>query len=71
MDVIIRVDFNETSTEIVDEEAAALPTQLCKAHRLLPLKSSVLATELATSTVTQLFKEPGAANPASTDEHPA
>ncbi|MFC5720894.1 hypothetical protein ACFP1Z_12025 [Streptomyces gamaensis] len=53
-DVIIRVRFDASWTRVVGEEYAALPTQLCKAHRLLPLQRSVLATELTTATVAQL-----------------
>ncbi|MDT0449679.1 hypothetical protein [Streptomyces hesseae] len=53
-DLIIRVRFDSSWTRIVEEEYAALPTQMCKAHRLLPLANSVLATELTTATVAQL-----------------
>lgn len=57
-DQIIRVRFDASWTHIVEEEYAALPTQLCKAHRLLPLANSVLATELTTFTVAQLTTTP-------------
>ncbi|MCC3775958.1 hypothetical protein [Streptomyces sp. UNOB3_S3] len=53
-DQIIRVRFDASWNRIVEEEYAALPTQMCKAHRLLPLTNSVLATELTTFTVAQL-----------------
>ncbi|MFF4160236.1 hypothetical protein [Streptomyces sp. NPDC001678] len=53
-DLVIRVRFDPSWTRIVEEEYAALPTQMCKAHRLLPLENSVLATELTTATVAQL-----------------
>ncbi|UGY90295.1 hypothetical protein [Streptomyces gobiensis] len=53
-DLIIRVRFDPSYTKILGEEVAALPTQLCKAHRLLPLRRTVLASELTTATVAQL-----------------
>ncbi|MEU3355098.1 hypothetical protein [Streptomyces sp. NPDC037389] len=53
-DLIIRVRFDSSWTRIVEEEYVALPTQMCKAHRLLPLANSVLVTELTTATVAQL-----------------
>lgn len=53
-DLIIRVRFDAGYTRILGEETYALPTQLCKAHRLLPLGRTVLATELAASQVAQL-----------------
>lgn len=52
-DVIIRVNFDEQYTRIVSEGVAVLPTQLCKAHRLLLLNHTLLATELTSSTVAQ------------------
>jgi len=54
-DLIVRVTFDPTYTQLKSEEIAVLPTQFCKAHRLLPLPHSVLATELTSSTVAQLF----------------
>ncbi|HLZ56794.1 MAG TPA: hypothetical protein VKR06_07580 [Ktedonosporobacter sp.] len=71
IDLMVRVDFNDSYTEVVHEEVAALPTQLCKAHRILPLQKSIFATELATSTAAQLMKEPGPAENNSTYEDPA
>ena len=59
LDVIIRVTFDNAHSRILGEEVAVLPTQLCKAHRLLPLTTSVLTTELASATVAQLVTEPG------------
>ncbi|MGW1073084.1 hypothetical protein [Streptomyces sp. NPDC002537] len=53
-DLIVRVRFDPSWTRIVGEGYAALPTQHCKAHRLLPLERSVLATELTTAKVAQL-----------------
>ncbi|RLV04448.1 hypothetical protein CTZ27_10875 [Streptomyces griseocarneus] len=52
-DLIVRVRFDSSWTRIIGEEYALLPTQRCKAHRLLPLRSSVLVTELTTATVAQ------------------
>ncbi|MEH6378307.1 hypothetical protein V7793_28825 [Streptomyces sp. KLMMK] len=54
-DLIIRVRFDPSWTRITGEEYAALPTQSCKAHRLLPLEHSVLATELTSARVAQLI----------------
>lgn len=59
LDAIIRVTFDDTYTQLRSEEVAALPTQLSKAHRLLPLGKSVLATELTSATVAQLVAERG------------
>lgn len=59
LDMIIRVTFDEEYTEITSEEVAVLPTQQCKAHRLLPLRKSVLVTELTSATVAQLVTTPG------------
>ncbi|MGH3846455.1 MAG: hypothetical protein ACRDS0_34330 [Pseudonocardiaceae bacterium] len=58
LDVIIRVTFDAGYTQILGEEVAVLPTQQCKAHRLLPLHSSLLVTELTSATVAQLVTEP-------------
>ncbi|WP_159395447.1 hypothetical protein [Streptomyces albireticuli] len=54
-DLIIRVRFDPSWARVTGEEYAALPTQLCKAHRLLPLENSVLATELTSAGVAQLI----------------
>ncbi|MFI1798747.1 hypothetical protein ACH427_15545 [Streptomyces sp. NPDC020379] len=54
-DVIVRVRFDASWTRIVGESYAPLPTQHCKAHRLLPLRRTVLATELTTARVAQLI----------------
>lgn len=42
LDVIIRVTFDDGYPRILGKEVAVLPSQLCKAHRLLPLHTSVL-----------------------------
>lgn len=54
LDLFIHVTFDPAYMRIQSEETAALPTQLCKAHRLLALQQSVLATELTSATVAQL-----------------
>ncbi|MFC5148768.1 hypothetical protein [Streptomyces aureoversilis] len=54
-DLVVRVRFDPSWTRVTGEEYAALPTQLCKAHRLLPLEHSVLATELTSARVAQLI----------------
>lgn len=54
LDLFVHVTFDPAYTRIQSEETAALPTQLCKAHRLLALPHSVLATELTSATVAQL-----------------
>lgn len=56
-DVLIRVTFDEGYTRILSEGVAVLPTQLCKAHRLLLLNRTLLATELTSATVAQLVTE--------------
>jgi virginiamycin B lyase len=58
LDAIIHVKFDDTYTEVQSEDFVALPTQQCKAHRLLPLGASVLATELTSATVAQLRRGP-------------
>lgn len=59
LDAIIRVTFDDDYTQVKSEEVAALPTQLCKAHRLLVLDNCVLATELTSATVAQLVADRG------------
>jgi virginiamycin B lyase len=59
LDLFVHVTFDATYTHIQSEETAALPTQLCKAHRLLPLQQTVLATELTSATVAQVQTPPG------------
>lgn len=58
LDVIIRVSFDDKYTRTLGEEVAVLLAQQCKAHRLLPLNSSVLTTELASATIAQLVTPP-------------
>ncbi|MCC8250412.1 hypothetical protein [Saccharothrix luteola] len=57
LDVVVRVTFDPDYTEVVGEEVTVLPTQHCKAHRLLPLSRSLLVTELTSSTLAQLTTE--------------
>ncbi|MEU4768804.1 hypothetical protein AB0H12_36710 [Actinosynnema sp. NPDC023794] len=57
LDVVVRVTFDPGYTEVVGEEVTVLPTQHCKAHRLLPLSRSLLVTELTSSTLAQLTTE--------------
>jgi hypothetical protein len=59
LDAIIPVTFDDNYTQVKSEEVAALPTQLCKAHRLLVLDNGVLATELTSATVAQLVADRG------------
>ncbi len=59
LDAIIRITFDDDYTQVKSEEFAALPTQLCKAHRLLVLDNCVLATELTSATVAQLVADRG------------
>ncbi|MEV5510170.1 Vgb family protein [Streptomyces orinoci] len=53
-DLIVRVRFDPSWTRVLGEEYAMLPTQHCKAHRLLPLRRGVFATELTTARVARL-----------------
>jgi streptogramin lyase len=57
-DTVIRVTFDPAATTVVGEEVACLPTQQCAAHRVTPLTTTVMATELASSTVAQLRSTP-------------
>ena len=59
LDAIIRVTFDDNYTQVKSEKVAALPTQRCKAHRLLVLDNGVLATELKSATVAQLVADRG------------
>lgn len=59
LDVIVRVEFDREYTRPGREEVSVLPTQMCKAHRLLPLSGGVLATELTSSSVATLTVAPG------------
>ncbi|MGH3621428.1 MAG: hypothetical protein ACRDQ5_06505 [Sciscionella sp.] len=54
LDMVIRVEFDEHWSSIRAEDSVVLPTQRCKAHRLLAMPNAVLATELATSTLAVL-----------------
>ncbi|MEU4745202.1 hypothetical protein AB0G02_32725 [Actinosynnema sp. NPDC023658] len=54
LDVVVRVTFDADYARVVGEEVTVLPTQHCKAHRLLPLRQSLLVTELTSSTVARL-----------------
>ncbi|MFJ6676153.1 hypothetical protein ACIQMJ_34060 [Actinosynnema sp. NPDC091369] len=53
-DVVVRVTFDAGYNEVLGEEVTVLPTQHCKAHRLLPLSRSLYVTELTSSTLAQL-----------------
>ncbi|CAG8784717.1 12231_t:CDS:2 [Dentiscutata erythropus] len=55
LDMVIKVTFDEQWTTIKDEEVIVIPTQQCKAHRLLPTQFNVFATELAASKFLTLF----------------
>ncbi|GAA0436286.1 hypothetical protein [Streptomyces luteireticuli] len=58
-DQIVRVEFDSSYSTVLDEQVAALPTQLCKAHRILALPGGgVLATELTSATVARLAAGP-------------
>ncbi|KXN70175.1 hypothetical protein CONCODRAFT_170980 [Conidiobolus coronatus NRRL 28638] len=49
LDMVIRVDMDSEWSKIVKEEVMVLPTQKCAAHRLLPYKNQIFATELSSS----------------------
>lgn len=59
LDVVIRVTFDDHYSQVTGEEVMVLPTQQCKAHRLLPLRRSLLTTELTSATVAHLSAPPG------------
>ena len=54
VDALIRVTFDPTYGHLESEHVSALPTQHCKAHRVLPLTQTVVASEMITSTIAQL-----------------
>ncbi|ORX89899.1 hypothetical protein K493DRAFT_232124 [Basidiobolus meristosporus CBS 931.73] len=58
-DMIIKVQFDETYSTIVSEQASALPTQLSMAHRILAIGGNVWATELSTAILARLSSTPG------------
>jgi hypothetical protein len=53
-DALIRVTFDAGITSVSGEEYISLPTQNAKVHRVLPLDSTVLVSELHTFTLAQL-----------------
>ncbi|CAG8798101.1 19880_t:CDS:1, partial [Cetraspora pellucida] len=55
LDMVIKVTFDEQWTVIKNEEVTVIPTQQCKAHRLLPTQFNVFATELTSSKLLTLF----------------
>ncbi|CAG8567112.1 20091_t:CDS:2, partial [Gigaspora rosea] len=55
LDMIIKVTFDEQWTTIKNEEVIMIPTQQCKAHRLLPTEFNIFATELTASKLLTLF----------------
>jgi len=50
-DALIRIEFDPTFSRVISEQTASLPTQLCKAHRVLPFGDGAFATELTTATL--------------------
>ncbi|WP_165984090.1 hypothetical protein [Streptomyces sp. YIM 98790] len=71
IDMIIHVGFSDGWRQITTESAAALPTQLCKAHRLLVRPGAVHATELSTATLATLRPAPDCTfdHPVTEDRH--
>ncbi|CAG8624809.1 32501_t:CDS:1 [Gigaspora margarita] len=55
LDMIIIVTFDEQWSTIINEEVIVIPTQQCKAHRLLPTEFNVFATELSSSKLLTMF----------------
>lgn len=53
-DALIRVTFNSDMSAIKDEEYISMPTQNAMVHRVLPLNSTVLVSELHTFTLAQV-----------------
>ena len=54
LNALVRVTFDEGYTTLESESVCILPTPACMAHRVLPLRTSVVVTEMMTSTVAQL-----------------
>lgn len=55
LDMVIKVSFDPQWKNINNEEVIVIPTQNCKAHRILQTKYNVFATELSTSKLFSLF----------------
>ncbi|KAF9916323.1 hypothetical protein BX616_004050 [Lobosporangium transversale] len=55
LDTIIRVSFDEQWQTIKNEDVMAMPTQQCKAHRVLITPSNVFATELTSSKLLSFY----------------
>lgn len=53
-DALIRVTFNDDITSVDEEEYIAMLTQNAMVHRILPLNSTVMVSELHTFTLAQL-----------------
>ncbi|KXG50804.1 uncharacterized protein PGRI_063760 [Penicillium griseofulvum] len=53
-DALIHVTFNDDLTSVADEEYISMLTQHSKVHRVVPLDSTVLVSELSTFTLAQL-----------------
>ncbi|CEL11275.1 hypothetical protein ASPCAL14378 [Aspergillus calidoustus] len=53
-DALIRVTFDDSISSVNGEEYISMQTQNAKVHRVLPLKSSVMVSELNTFTLAQL-----------------
>ncbi|PYI16012.1 hypothetical protein BO86DRAFT_432093 [Aspergillus japonicus CBS 114.51] len=53
-DALIRVTFDANLTAVADEEYVSMPTQNAMVHRVLPLDTTVLVSELHTFTLAQL-----------------
>lgn len=58
LDALIEVRFNQDYQAIDTISTHVFPTQLNKAHRVLPLRKGVYATELATSILAHLASSP-------------
>lgn len=53
-DALIRVAFNDELTSIIDEEYIAMLTQNAMVHRVVPMDTTVMVSELNTFTLAQL-----------------
>jgi len=64
LDMLIRVQFDDSWSTIVNEEVLLMPTQRSMVHRVLPTASGVVyVTELATSRLASFSLEPSTITP--------
>ncbi|KAF9423943.1 hypothetical protein BGZ94_008126 [Podila epigama] len=56
LDMVIRVQFDALYKQILSEEVTVMPTQQCKAHRIVQTPTNIFATQLSTSKLLSYYK---------------